>query len=328
MAEAKTPRMLGALALLALLTAAARPAGADTLTKVTAALVKSSNILVMQHAIDTGLFAKQGLEIDTSFLNNGPAVGSAVVAGSFDIGFAAASAIIYARANNQPVQMFMSLTVEAAPDQFTSWFDAAGRLGPLTLAQLKGKTVVMNATGASCEAQLRGFMMDAGVPWDSIRVLILPFPQMPAALQLGNADVACTIEPFHSAVLLSPEIKGRTLISGTYPNLQTLHHLETIDGFFARQDWLNSHADTALRISRVMLQSSKEVMADPSILATLIVRDLKVAPDVAKAVKPSFNTDPGPIRADDVGTTIDLLHRTGMLEHPPSPADVIFPVDR
>ena len=74
----------------------------------------------------------------------------------------------------------------------------------------------MNAAGASCEVQLRAYLMDAGVPWDSIRVLILPFPQMPAALQLGNADVACTIEPFHSAILLSPQIEGRTVIEGTY----------------------------------------------------------------------------------------------------------------
>jgi NitT/TauT family transport system substrate-binding protein len=291
------------------------------------ALVKSANILVLQYGVDKGIFAAQGLQLDTTYLNNGPAIVSAVVSGSVQVGFAATVAAISARANNQPVKLFAPLTIEAYPDHFMTWYDAAGRLGPMSVAQLKGRTVAMNAAGASCEMQLKAFLDPAGVPWDSIRVLILPFPQIPAALQLGNADVGCLIQPFHAAAMLSPEIKAQSVITGTYPDLHQLHS-ELIDGFLGRDDWLKAHADEAVRFSRAMMIASQAVMKDPSILATLMERDLKIAPLVAAAVQPSFDTAKGPIREADIGATVALMRTVGMLTQPLSVADLIFPVDR
>ena len=66
---------------------------------MTVATVKSSNILVMQHGIEAGLFAKQGLQVQQSALNNGPAVAVRHGSGSFDLGFAAVTALLSAAAN-------------------------------------------------------------------------------------------------------------------------------------------------------------------------------------------------------------------------------------
>ena len=307
-------------------TAVAQSAATSPVT-LKVALVKTANILVLQHGIDAGIFAKQGLALDTTYVNNGPAIGSAIVSGSAEIGYAATVAVISARANNQPLKLFAPLTVETYPNHFMTWYDAAGRLGPITVAQLKGRTIAMNAAGASCEMQLRAYLEPAGVPWDSIRVLILPFPQIAAALQLGNADVGCFVQPFHAAAMLSPEIKARIVIAGTYPDLQRLHS-ELIDGFLGRDDWLKAHADEALRFSRAMMIASQDVMKDPSILVALMERDLKIPAPVAAAVQPSFDTSSGPIREADIAASVALMQKTGMLSQPVPASDMIFPVNR
>ena len=293
---------------------------------VRVAILKNANILVLSHAIESGMMAKQGLKPEVITLNNGAAIVSAVVSNTADIGFAATVAAINARANNQPIQIFAPLTVET-PGHYVTWFDAAGRLGPVTMQDFKGKTVVMNATGTSCEMQLRAFLKIAGVPYDSVNIIVQPFPQMPATLQLGNADIACTVDPFHTVAVQSPQIKATTLIEGTYPDLAKLKS-EVIDGFFARQDWLKANADTALRFGRAMAEASRAIMANPAIFEKLLETDMKLPPAVAAAVKPSFDTTSGPIREADIGATIDLMVSSGFLKQSLPASDVIFPIDR
>lgn len=323
----KLCRVLPALLLPALLlvTSFGREARAEE-TPVRVAILKNANILVLSHAIESGMMAKQGLKPDVITLNNGAAIVSAVVSGTAEIGFAATVAAINARVNNQPIQIFAPLTVET-PGHFVTWFDAAGRLGPIGVKDLAGKTVVMNATGTSCEMQLRAFLKLAGVSYDSLKIIVQPFPQMPATLQLGNADVACTVDPFHTAAVQSPQIKATTLIYGTYPDLDKLKS-EVIDGFFAREDWLKANGNTALRFGRAMLEASRDIMRDPSIFEKLVINDMKLSPEIAAAVKPSFDITSGPIREADIGATIDAMVSSGFLKQGVPARDVIFPIDR
>jgi hypothetical protein len=45
-------------------------------------------------------------------------------------------------------------------------------------------------------------------------------------------------------------------------------------------------------------------------------------------VQPSFDTAKGPIREADIGATVSLMRKVGMLPQPLSAADLIFAVDR
>jgi len=125
----------------------------------------------------------------------------------------------------------------------------------------------------------------------------------------------------------SPQIKATTLIYGTYPDLDKLKS-EVIDGFFAREDWLKANGNTALRFGRAMLEASRDIMRDPSIFEKLVINDMKLSPEIAAAVKPSFDITSGPIREADIGATIDAMVSSGFLKQGVPARDVIFPIDR
>lgn len=290
------------------------------------AILKTANGLSMQHAIDAGYFKEEGVNVQIITLNNGPAVTSAIVSQSADIGFAAAPVILSARANGQPVRFFSVLAVEAFPEKYGVWLDTAAASPVKSVQDLKGRTVAINAAGGQCEMQLRTQLRSAGLGWNDVKILVLPFPQIPAALQLGNADVACTVEPFHAVTRLEPAIKSRSVAQGTTPDMKEGYAL-VVDGFFAREDWLEQNKDTAQRFARAIRKANQDIMKDKSIITKLMERDLRIAPDVAAATKINLDTRDGSGLEKDFQAVIDLMTAADMLSKPVAAADVVYLTD-
>lgn len=306
---------------LALLGAAGATAAAD----LKVAVLKTANVLSLQHAVDAGYFRNEGLNVEVSTLNNGPAVASAVVSGSADIGFAAAVAVVSARANNQPVRFFSNLALETKTGN-SIWLIAPERAGNIKVADLKGKTIAINAAGGQCELVVRTNLKAVGLAWEDVKPLVLPFPQIPAALQLGNADAGCVLEPFYSASRLSPEIKAQVLVPGTMPDMKD-DYFGLMDGFFATDEWLKANTDSATKFAKAVARSNSDIMKDPSIMAALMEKQLGVKPEIAAAARINLDTRPGPVAEKDFQNLIDLMTAAGMLAGPVKASDLVFPVN-
>ena len=210
-------RALNRVALTAVLALGATlyASGIHAQTTVRIANFQNTVALALYHGIDKGYYKEAGLDIELIKVASGAASVQAVAAGQADVGWAATAVPMFARANGVKIKMFMTVDQEGPPNHYGTFYIASGKSGVTDFKNIKGKTIVINAFGTAGELGFRERLQKAGVAWEDIKTVVVPFPQMPAALELGNGDVVCTIQPMAAAILANKAIDAKTLDKGT-----------------------------------------------------------------------------------------------------------------
>ncbi|HVV94438.1 MAG TPA: ABC transporter substrate-binding protein [Hyphomicrobiales bacterium] len=300
---------------------AAGTASAAGLQTIRVANFQNVVVIPLFHGIEKGYFKDAGIDVEIVKVATGAASVAAVASGQADIGWSASSVPMFARANGVKVKIFMTANQEGPPDHYGTHLDVSGRSGVTSFAQMKGKTVMINAFGTAGELAIRERLQAAGVGWDEVKKVVVPFPQMPAALQLGNADLAVDIEPMHSAIMLNKEIAAKTLGQGTL--MASAKAPTTASCYFATDDWLAKHRDLALAFGRAYLRAAREVQADAKLRADLIVKIGGLPRATAeKLPDPTWFHDISVTKAA-VAPNYDALVKTGMMQKKFDVDDVI-----
>lgn len=301
----------------------AAPASAQQKLKV--AYLRTTTLIPHIHAERMGAFKREGIEPEIITLNNGPAVVSAVVSGSADIGWAATMPIISAVAERQPIKAFLSNNFERWPAPLLTHLIASERSGVKTLADLRGKTVASNATNGGCDLLIRDHIRAAGIPADAMKMAVIPFPQMQAALELGTVDAVCIVDPFYVSAMQSAKIKPTRLTGGMLADLPKIGAFAA-DAYFARDDWLAKNGKAAAAFMRALSEADKDLAANPAKYRALLESEFKMPPALAEQITMAVNTGSMVVKAEDYRPVIDGLVRTGLLAKPVDAESVIFPV--
>jgi NitT/TauT family transport system substrate-binding protein len=303
---------------------AADPAWAQT--KVRVGALKTMAMVPIYHAEKEGYFRKEGLDVEFIALSSGPAVASALAGGSFEIGQTNVVPTIFARSSGQPFKIFGALTYETVqPNGQITWLVASERSGVKSAKDLAGKTVALNATGAFCEMMTREHLAKAGVPWDSVKKLVVPFPQMQAALELGNADAACTIEPFRTAMEQSAKVKASAVGNGGLPNLAASQRV-MMDVLMARDDWAGRNGDTLSRFSRAVNRALQDMQQKPGLFRQWIVDEFRIDTAIAPQMKLGAPFTDLRVQPQDIAPMLDALQRHGMLKAPVQANEIVVEV--
>ena len=316
------PRVLAAAAAVAVLAVSwpAAPAHAQTAVKIGG--LRTFPFLAVMHAQKQGYFKREGLDVEVIAVNSGPAVVSALMGGTVQVGYSASLPPIFARAANQPVRIFSQFSQESnKPGGAWTWLMASERSGVKSVKDLAGKTVAINATGALCELLVREHLARAGVAWDSVKKIVVPFPQTQAALQLGNADAACLIEPFRSNVRVAPEIRAVELGGGAVPGATSPYALDVL---FVREDWGRANVDTLRRVNRGMEAALKDFRTQPGLLRRLIAEEFKLSPAAISLMKYDMEFTELRVGPADVRPLLEGLARHKLLPASLRPEDVIL----
>ena len=311
---------LGAAAALGL----AVPAAAQTVTKIKVAYVRSLPLIPHWHAEKMGYFKKEGIEAEAISLNTGPAVTSAVVSKSADVGFAAIIPMIAARSQKQPIKIFVSLNYEGHPKPHWTWMLASEKSGIKSLKQLEGRTLAINAVGANCELMMKTQFEKAGVAADKVKVVTVPFPQMAAALELGNADAACIIEPFRTAMVLAGKVKP-TEISASLPDLER-HKKLILDGYYATEEWLKGNEKQAAAFMRGLMAGYQDLKKNPAVYRKYLIDEFKMPEPLANAVPLLLDIDTMVATPAEYRPLIDAMNRVKMLPNPVTAEDLVHTV--
>lgn len=310
---------LGAITAFALLGAAQVHAQ----QKVKVAYLRASQLVSHWHAEKLGLFKKEGIEAEIVNVNNGPAVAAAVASGSVDFGWAGAVPIVFARAQNQPFKVFIAAGMETA-DNWAVYIVASARSGVKTIADLKGKTFVMNAVGAVCELQMRAHFKKAGMRFEDVKTIIAPFPQMAPNLELGNGDAACPIEPFVTQMKLGGKINPVTLALGNVPDMAEKKLTIPADAYFATETWLGKNPKVASGFLRALVEANKDLAADMNKYRQYLIDEFKMPKDQADAVSIFMNRGDQVPRAAEWQTLIDAMTDAGMMKQPIKASDIVY----
>jgi NitT/TauT family transport system substrate-binding protein len=297
---------------------------ADDPVALKVGILKAAGTLPVLWAAENGIFSKNGISVEVVTLNNGPAITSALMNGVIDVGFAATTAVITAKDSNQTVRLFAPSEIESN-DQPSVWIVASEASNIKSMRDLAGKTLAVNAVGGQCEVLMMAHMAAAGMPKGSIKTIILPFPQIFAAVQLKNADAGCVIEPFYSMMTKDSKFAGKPVVTGTFPNLANSART-LFDGYFAREDWLDKNPIAAKKFAATVVEANRKLAEDKTLTASLIQKHLKVSPDIAGTIVPHFQTDTPVISNSEVEPSVDLMRKLGLVKGSFTAADVISSV--
>jgi NitT/TauT family transport system substrate-binding protein len=296
--------------------AAVTPSIASAQTTIKIGDLRADSMIRLYYADKKGYFAAEGLKPELVTLGSGPAVASAVASGSVDIGYAGIIPVIFARARNQPFVIVDTLDYEyGAAGKQDVWIVASKSSNIHTLADLHGKTIAINATGAICELLVKDHLAKAGVPYDAVKKIIVPMPQMGSMLQVGNADAACISEPFYAAAKMSPAIQAVTLASGVVADLPADQRI-ALDVLFARADWVQQHKDVLQRFNRVLARASADFRANPDLYQQWLVSEFKLTPELAHQVTHYFDWGDLTPDAASLRPLINSMTRNGLLHEP------------
>ncbi len=288
--------------------------------KIKIAYLQADSMLPALYANDKGYFKDANLEPEFIPVQGGPAVVAAVASDEADIGYAALVPPINGHINGVPVKIFLQLGKEAEPDKKYTWLVASKTSGVKDLAGVKGKKISFNANGGLCELAWRDHLATVGLKIDDVQPIVLPFPEQEAALEQGNIDATCTINPFHVSMMGNAALGAVELAAGTLADLKVPL---ANDGLFAKEDWLKAHHDDAVKLAQVLDKARKELLADPSALQAAAVKFMELKPEDAKSFTLPIVDEGMTITAGDVQRVLDAMIKTGMQPGPLNGADFV-----
>jgi NitT/TauT family transport system substrate-binding protein len=238
---------------------------------------------------DAGAFSKAGYELAITPVANGPAVTSAMVGGSVDVGvidlMTAASAI----AKGLPLQFLASGAIYRAAEAWQ--IITVAKDSPLRTARdLEGRTIALPSVAGLALGSTRGWLRQNGADPDKVHFVEVPQPTMAAALTRKTFDAAFIGEPY----LAMDKNSGNEMRPFGHP-LDSIGKNFTVTGWFSTRAWFDQDKRRAKAVIDAIYETARWANAHRPETAVIIAR--QSAYDPAKVA--------GMIRCD-YATSLDL----------------------
>jgi NitT/TauT family transport system substrate-binding protein len=184
--------------------------------------VSDAGLFVAQ---DFGYFAAQGLDVELIFFDSAANQIAPLGTGELDVGAGSPSVGLF-NAIARDVPLLIVADKGSVPPGFgylalvvqKELVDSGAVQGP---ADLRGRKVAINQPGVSTQVYEGKALEAGGLGLNDVETIILPFPDMAAALANRNVDAAIVIEPNVTAVVergIGVRMRG---LDELYPNHQT-----------------------------------------------------------------------------------------------------------
>jgi NitT/TauT family transport system substrate-binding protein len=244
--------------------AASAPQKAAQTTEITVNTLPISNGLPLDLGIRKGFFQKQGISIKKVTLQSGNDIVLALANRSGEIGYVGYVPAFIARTQAIPITVVAASDVEGT-SVADNWQNilVRGNSSIRTAADLRGKTIAVNALKGVGEVMIKAALQKRGVNPDSINLLAMPFPTMRGALRNGQVDAIWTPEPFHSQALSD----GARIVLAPGP---VLGRFWPIGCYVARQDWATRNPDLARKFRLAINESLRYAQANPNEIRALL----------------------------------------------------------
>lgn len=262
-------------------------------------------------AQERGYFAAEGIDAQLSPLQGGSDSVVQLAAGNFDAAVGGVGAGLLNAANKGlEFRIVAPMHSERAP-LATSLVISAKRAGEIkSVADLKGKKVSINATGAATEYWLAEALRKAGLTFADIQLTTVGFANVPAALDNGSLDAAMLGEPLTTQQIDKGVVK---VLANDF-----------IDGFYATYLYmgiplLKDRPQVAEGFMRAYLRACRDLQA-PDIyqnpeIAKIVEKYTKVPADVVSRASRPFYEPNGVLPIDNINTLQTYFLSRGELEY-------------
>lgn len=266
-----------------------------------------ADCLQLYVAEELGYFKEQGLVVEKTPLNGGSLIAMAVEGGELDVGWSNTASLAMAEDRRFDFAILSPGAFEQSPDRREHSLLVAKHSPIRTVADLKGKTVGINALGNINEIAVAALAAQSGLGPKQVRLVEIPFPQMEAALTSGHVDAVLTLEPF---VTLSRS-RGATRVLEPAA-LKPFGARMLIAAWFAKRSWLSRHKAAAAGFTQAMLKASAYIEKNPAQAREILTRHTKLSRELAQQITlPLFAQQ---IEDSDVQGLIDHAARFGYIK--------------
>jgi NitT/TauT family transport system substrate-binding protein len=243
------------------------PIGPLEKTHLVVAAVPTTDSTGFYVALHEGLFAKEGLHIKAEMAQSAEEVINQQALNQIDV--TAGNYVSYIEAQqNWDHGMQPAPNPNPSPQQIASnldIFDEASVMNPgfvglfvpsgssiKTLADLKGKTIGINAPGNVAYLMVAAVLQASGISVKTVKFAYYPFPDMEKELLAGKVQVAFLAEPFIS---IGEQTAGLTELTNLDEGLTVNFPVE---GYAVTKAWAAANPNTLLAFQRA-LEEGQEI---------------------------------------------------------------------
>jgi NitT/TauT family transport system substrate-binding protein len=289
---------------------------AAKVTKVKVGVLPISNVAPLYVGMKQGFFKEEGLEIEPVPAQSGNEIVTAMVSGDLQFGFLGFVPMMAAVSKDLPLKVVASSDTgaETADKEWT--VIVVGKNSPIKdVKDLAGKTIAVNALKGVGEVDVKAALDKRGVDPNSIKLLEVPFPEMPAALERKRVDAIWAPEPFLSSVLGEGgrEIEAPlTTLGPNYPN----------GTYSTTEKQLAEDEDVVTGFTRAINKSMEYATEHPDAARATIPTFSKIPPEVAEKIR--LPLWPVPIDTAKITELGNYAVKYGVIEKNPPIDDLIW----
>lgn len=225
-----------------------------------------------------GFFEKQGLKLEFTTAQGGAAIVPGVASGQFQFGFSNVTSLMVAQTNGVPVKAVANgiASTGVQGKDFNGLMVKKG--SPIkSPKQLEGKKVAINTLKNINETVVRESVRKAGGDPDKVTLVELAFDQMPAALDKGQIDAACVVEPAKATIKSQGGVEIASPLVDIAPDL-------TVAMYFTSQQYEQQHPDVVKKFKEATAQSLAYADAHPDEARQIVTTYTKIPASVLEQV--------------------------------------------
>ena len=226
-----------------------------------------------------GFFKDAGLTLKISSSTGGATVIPQLVSGELDATGSNVVSAMIAASKGLPVQMVAAGTSTSEDEnQDFSALMVASNSPASSIADLKGERIAVNSLKNINDIVLGSMLEKAGLSYDSVHFVELPFPDMAAAVAGGEVDAAMIIEPFVTIA----EGQGLKIIGRPYWELQPGLQVGT---YLMSTETVHENPDMVAAFQKGVQATADAIAADPASFRAALPGISQTSPEVAQKVR-------------------------------------------
>ena len=229
-------------------------------------------------AINNGYFKQQGLTVTPKIIPQSTLAIPDMLHGTVDI-IGTGNYVSFFEGQAQGTFSIKVLSAGAACTQNSFSILALPKSGIKGAAGLAGKTIAVNLTNNIQTLMTNAVLKANGVNPASVKYVVVPFPDMAAALKAGRVDAISVVEPFLTGAEASiGAVPVMSECSGSLINFP-------LSGYFATAAWTAKYPRTAHAFQVAMAKAQAYAQAHPAAVYRILPTYTKIPASVAPHIK-------------------------------------------
>ncbi|NJP98828.1 ABC transporter substrate-binding protein [Nonomuraea sp. FMUSA5-5] len=252
-----------------------------------------------------GFFKEEGLTVTPKTITGGAAAIPAIENGSLDISQTNYVSTFMAVSQGKKIKLVADM-YQAAPNTFNIMVPKDSPIK--TVADLKGKTVLVNNLKNIAQLAVTSQLKVAGLSETDVKFVEKPFPEMGNTIQSGQADAGWITEPFITAN--QSKFGFRKLVDTMTGQTADL----PIAGWMATEEWASKYPKTLAAFQRAISKAQQLASSDRKEIEAMLPKYTQIDAKTASVI--TLGAYPSELNANRLQKVADLMLEYGYLKNP------------